>query len=119
MYTEKDNRQVKILGTKYNIVFVDEDYKRLKACSADGIVDDTTKDIIIGYWQPSDNSVFNLDEYQKKVMRHEIVHAFLFESGLAESSVGVNTWAQNEEMVDWIARQHNKLHKAFKKAGAL
>ena len=36
----------------------------------------------------------------KKVIRHELVHAFLFESGLS-----VNSWADNEEIVDWIAIQ--------------
>ena len=119
MYTEKDNRKVKVLGTKYKILFVDENNKRLNACNADGITDNTTKELIIGYWQQRENSVHDLDEYQKKVIRHEIVHAFLYESGLAESSVSVDSWAKNEEMVDWIARQHKKLHKAFKKAGAL
>ena len=50
-----------------------------------------------------------------KVKRHEIIHAFLFESGLAENSA----WAQNEEMVDFFAIQFPKLLKAFETAGAL
>ena len=52
---------------------------------------------------------------EQKNHRHEIVHAFLFESGLAENS----EWAQNEEMVDWIAKQGPKLIKAWQEAGAL
>ena len=48
-------------------------------------------------------------------MRHEIIHAFLCESGLAENS----DWATNEELVDWIAIQAPKLIKAWKDADAL
>ncbi|MFD1464645.1 hypothetical protein ACFQ4L_00875 [Lapidilactobacillus mulanensis] len=45
-----------------------------------------------------------------KDTRHELIHAFLCESGLAENS----DWAQNEEVVDWIARQFPKLFETFK-----
>ena len=57
----------------------------------------------------------NLELQEQKNLRHEIIHAFLFESGLAENS----EWAQNEEMVDWIAKQGPKLIKAWQEAGAL
>ena len=57
----------------------------------------------------------DLSIQSKKVVRHEIVHAFLTESGLAENSF----WAQNEELVDWIAIQGPKLIKAWQEAGAL
>ena len=49
------------------------------------------------------------------MLRHEIVHAFLYESGLDVSS----EWARNEEIVDWIALQTPKLQKAFEEAGCL
>lgn len=52
--------------------------------------------------------------YQKEVIA-SIVHAFLFESGLAENS----EWAQNEEMVDWFACQAPKIYAAFRAAGAI
>ena len=119
-YTEKDNKTVSILGTEYKLIFADgyKD-KRLAAAEADGITDESTKEIIVGYFEPDETSQADLSAYQRKLIRHEITHAFLFESGLAECSVKVNSWAKNEEMVDWIARQHNKLHEAFEKAGAL
>ena len=44
-----------------------------------------------------------------------VPHVFLFECGLAENS----PWAQNEELVDWIAIQGPKIHKAWEEAGAL
>lgn len=119
MYTDKDNKTVSILGTKYKLLFVPCDNERLTAAEADAIIDETTKEMIVGIFKPDSCSVANLDEYQRKTIKHEIVHAFLFESGLAESSGRVNSWATNEEMVDWIARQHDKLHRAFEEAGAL
>ena len=61
------------------------------------------------------NSKQNLLVQTNKVKRHEIIHAFLFESGLAENS----NWAQNEEMVDFFAIQFPKLLKAFEQADAL
>lgn len=57
----------------------------------------------------------NLEMQERKNHRHEIIQAFLCESGLAENS----TWAQGEEMVDWFAKQAPKLIKAWKEAGAL
>ena len=52
--------------------------------------------------------------YFKKVLCHELVHAFLFESGL-----GGESWANNEELVDWIAFQFPKMLEAMKNANAL
>jgi hypothetical protein len=43
----------------------------------------------------------------------------MYESGLAENSNDIDQWAENEEIIDWIAIQHKKLHKAFEEAGAL
>ena len=119
MYKEKDCKTVSIFGTDYKILFVQENDKRLVSRNADAITDESVKELVIAYFEPDDGSLKDLDTYQKKLIRHEIVHAFLFESGLAECSVYVNGWAQNDEMVDWIARQHIKMHDVFTKAGAL
>ena len=109
---------VSVLGTQYAILYQSEkDNNRLK--DADGYSDWTTKTIVIDDFEPTLRMWENCEEYKKKVLRHEIVHAFLFESGLHECSEEITAWAKNEEMVDWIARQHKKLHKAFKDAGAL
>lgn len=52
-------------------------------------------------------------------MRHEIVHAYLFESGLTECSGAVNSWAINEEMVDWIASQFPKMKRTMEALNCL
>lgn len=62
----------------------------------------------------------NIAEYNKKVLRHEIIHAFLRESGLSGNSMQYDgAWAQCEEMVDWIAIQFPKILKAFQDADCL
>lgn len=57
------------------------------------------------------------DEVEKRVLRHEIIHAFLFESGLATDSKGATAWAENEEMIDWFAIQGPKILKIWQEAG--
>ena len=58
----------------------------------------------------------DLVAYQKKVLRHEIVHAFLYESGLWQNAYGSKCWAKNEEMIDWMAIQIPKIQRAYKEA---
>lgn len=109
--------KVNVLGTDYTIVLViDAVDKRL--AYIDGFCDDTTKEIYVDNYeahQDEPHKKSNLDVQIKKNIRHELVHAFLFESGLAENS----PWAQNEELVDWIAIQGPKLWKAWQEAGAV
>lgn len=57
--------------------------------------------------------------HTKNALRHEIIHAFFYESGLDTSSLRYEAWARNEEMVDFFAIQFPKIIKAMKKAGAL
>ena len=57
---------------------------------------------------------------EKETIRHELVHAFLNESGLKESTgVSNNGWATFEEMVDWIALQAPKMYALFKELDLL
>lgn len=103
---------IEILGTKYRVVLcTDKEHSALT--ESDGCCDFTTKTIYVrtGFERDS-NTVENLAEYQKKVLTHEIVHAFLYESGLANCS----DWAYNEEIVDWIAIQLTKIFEVRGKA---
>lgn len=106
---------INILGTQYTVTRSHND-PRLE--NGDGICDETTKEIVVETYEGDDGKPgvkAQLDIQRKKTVRHEIVHAFLFECGLAENS----DWAQNEELVDWIAIQGPKLWKAWKEADAL
>lgn len=107
--------KVSILGTDYNFLFLkDGADTRLDDC--DGFCDETTKEIVIKNYECGKyGEKGKLELQEKKNIRHEVIHAFLCESGLAENS----PWAQNEEMVDWFAKQALKLMDAWREMGAL
>lgn len=101
---------VQILGTEYEIV---RDTHTNDKCleKADGYCDFTTKRIVI------ENDVKHyewgdMETWFNNIVRHEIVHAFMFESGLDVCS----DWGRNEELVDWIALQIPKMAKAIEDA---
>lgn len=106
-----------ILGAEYEITLChDSDDPRM--ADSDGFCDETTREIFVENFDGENgkpNAKARLDVQRKKIIRHEIVHAFLFESGLAENS----NWAQNEEVADWIAIQGPKIYRAWKEADAL
>lgn len=118
-----DNHQptcmVDVLGTVYR-VFLDvpeaED-EILNSCA--GYCDKTSHRIALCAKEP-DANLDDYDEYRKQSLRHEIVHAFLFESGLGGDAVWHMPGQEHpEQTVDWIARQFPKLLKAFQQAGAM
>lgn len=98
-----------ILGTEYKIVFVS--YLKDRG----GETDFYTKTIKISEFEDAPELDLTSDkrELQKHILRHELVHAFLFESGLNANSNGIEVWANNEEMVDWIAIQMPKIMAAY------
>jgi hypothetical protein len=108
--------KIDILGTKYSVEEkTAEEDKMLNDC--DGYCDWTIHTIIVR--RELEGQLNNMDEYVKKVKRHEIVHAFMFESGLAHSSSPSDAWAVNEEMIDWIAWNGTKIYKAWEQANAI
>lgn len=116
---------VDVLGTKYTITVkkYDED-EAFERRSIDGYCDGMTKQIAVcdmtTYKGWEHEPPETADAAQKGALRHEIVHAFFYESGLADSSAVVDgAWAKNEEMVDWFAIQGQKIYKAWQEAGAV
>lgn len=99
--------EVDVLGSKYSIVKSDKQ-KDMKLKNLAGYCDSSIKQIVIDTFKKDDLSMADLNQYEKEVIRHELIHAFLNESGLGDCS-----WGSNEEMVDWIAIQFPKLLKAF------
>ena len=85
--------------------------------TCDGYCDKTTKRIVVKA-EDNANELGNYDVYLKKIKRHEIIHAFLFESGLHENFKH-EAWGHEETMIDWIAIQFPKLTAAFKAADCL
>lgn len=113
--------KIDILGTEYRIEThkVSEDsYMEEKDFA--GYCEEENKLIVVA--DMSEEKYFvGMDEkaqetYRKKTLRHEIIHAFLNESGLSDSSNRFDgAWAKNEEMVDWLAIQTPKIYKTFQK----
>ena len=98
-----------ILGTEYKIVMVPFLNDR------GGETDFYTKTIKISELEgiPESELTENKQEFQKHVLRHELIHAFLFESGLDANSHSMEAWASNEEMIDWIAIQMPKIMAVY------
>lgn len=109
--------KVNILGTDYEIFEQSESQNpKLKNCN--GLCEQYSKKIVINSFDDVKDDVMvveNFDDFVKKVTRHEIIHAFLGESGLKSCS----EWAENEEMVDFFANQFPKMVEAMKQAGCL
>lgn len=113
------HRTVNVLGTEYAVHIVAE--KFLDGIG-DGCTDTSTKTILISDMKDASEdpgSKTDLGEYRRKVLRHELVHAFLYESGLDINTNLVAEWASNEEMVDWFAIQGPKIFKAYSELGIL
>lgn len=106
--------RIDIMGSSWEIIEKKEQEEpRLE--NADGICDWTTRSIVIR--KEADGNLADMSRYIRKVTRHEIVHAFLIECGLDESSAEMPAWARNEEMVDWFARLGPRIGKAWEAAG--
>lgn len=108
--------KVHICGEEWTVDFADvENDSILK--DADGYCDRSARKIVIANKQ-DDCTLLDFEEYKKKVMRHEIVHAYMFECGLGECWRH-SEWGQEEQTVDWIANTFPKMLATFKEAGCI
>ena len=109
--------KVNILGSEWSVKFGNEkEYPNLT--NVDGYTDLSTREIVVDDMRALQGQIgakADLESYQKQVVRHEIIHAFLLESGLDSNSNSADSWAVNEEMVDWFAIQSPKIFKLFNK----
>lgn len=79
------------------------------------MIGDTSEEEFFGVMSEEEQKI-----QTKRILRHEIIHAFFNESGLQDDSSNIDCgWAVNEEMVDWIAIQFPKMVKAFEEADCL
>ena len=111
------HRIINILGTDY-IIRRQTKSENPKLENAYGLCESYSKEIVLDTFEEEKKDVMSVEkfeEFEKKVMRHEIIHAFLGESGLKSNS----DWAENEEMVDWFAIQAPKILKVFKEFGVI
>lgn len=110
---------INILGTEYTIEYKTELEDNFLEDS-NGYCDITSKRIVILSEKRDADEIENFKYLQSKTLRHELIHAFIFESGLFNNTYCVDGgWAKNEEMVDWFAIQAPKIFKAFMELGIL
>ena len=113
---------VDILGTKYRIEICGKNDSELQADS-DGYCISARHLIGIRNFEDDADWADATEAVRKNrrdhVVRHEILHAFFFESGLGYDSMDVEHWATNEEMVDWFAAQFPKIVEAYREADCL
>lgn len=98
--------KVNVLGTEYTIEYIE-----LKDEGIDGYCDFSTQHIVIR--SDNINELEDFEFIQKKQLRHEVIHAFLNESGLQSNFEHANRWGHEETMIDWIAIQFPKILKVF------
>ena len=107
---------VEILGTNYEIQYRTK-WQDIKLKKVDGYCDYSTKTIVCIKRTEKDKDVMDLADLKaidRRILRHEIIHAFMYESGLWCNSYEVSCWAENEEMTDWFAIQSPKIFEVYK-----
>lgn len=107
--------KVNVLGTEYTVLErkLNEDNKLERL---NGYCDTSVKLIVlrdVKEVEDDEDSQKNLQVYRNRLLRHELIHAFLFESGLDDD------WAVNEQMIDFFAMQFEKLEETFSSLGIL
>ena len=106
-------KTINILGMKWTVE-ISNPVKDAFLDNCDGYCDKTSRRIVVTEEDKS-NELDDFRSYQRKVLRHEIVHAFLFESGLHENWTHAN--GHDETYVDWIAAQWPKIAAVFCELG--
>lgn len=104
--------KINILGSDYTIV-KSNPTKNKKLRNTYGYCDFYGKEIVILDKYVEDESTFNcIEEFANEVLRHELIHAALFESGFTD-------YAREEELVEWLSVQMPKLIRLMQKAKCL
>lgn len=109
---------VSIMGTAWTLVSRSKaDDKKLLELA--GYTDPTKRMIVLLDEDADDWSVADLHASLQATIRHELIHAFLYECGLWADSANAEHWAMNEEMIDWFALKLPAIEKACKDANAM
>lgn len=102
---------INIMGSRWKVVLTSpEQDSRLK--DVWGYCDWTIRTIVVCAERDEDTNLIDFEKLVNKVMRHEIIHAFMYESGLMENEV-----LDNDQRVDWLAYQYPKIKKVFETLG--
>ena len=86
---------IDILGTEYEIIQQSE-LENPKLINANGLCEFWAKKIVLDKRNPEAQDYENIEAFNKKVLRHEVIHAFFGESGLTQ-------YMDDELLTDWLA----------------
>ena len=94
--------RVDILGEQYEVL--DSTDERFDSLNAVGLCEWWDKKILIkkDIGKPDENTMLNLTAYRNNIIKHEVIHAFLFESGMVD-------YERDELLVEWIARNLDRM----------
>ena len=109
------NLKINVLGTDYTVV----DRALSEDSTLEGLAGYCDHDghLIVIRTQDDECPSSNFDAYRREVLRHELIHAALYESGLGDSWEHNTLTGHDETVVDWFAIQFPKLVKIFMEAG--
>lgn len=105
---KNSSMKINVLDTEYDVNVLEEPDEYMKDNMLQGYCDNTSKIIVVC---PYDNDSDDKEKLKDNILRHELIHAFLFESG-----IDAGTLFHNEECVDFFAIQFEKLAKIFEDA---
>lgn len=116
-----NQKEVIILGQTYKVHELAPEDENAMEDGVQGYTDWTTHEIAVrgSLRNPHPNGLADREALFKKVLRHEIIHAFLFESGMTGFDEWSGCYATNEVLVDWIAVNCPKMLRVFEDVGAL
>lgn len=103
--------KVNILGTEYQVI-INKDSNNPKMKNRAGYIEAYSKEIFLKDIEVDEDTYKNIEEFQKKVLRHEMMHAFFHEAGLEH-------YYEDENLVDWLALQIPKIIKAMNEVDCL
>lgn len=109
--------KINILGSEWDVEYRNADIDPILQDENGGYTDPSINLIVISN-KGKDDNVVDFGKIQKRYLRHEIIHAFLFESGLGFNLEHCE-FGHEETMIDWIAIQFPKILEVFKEADCL
>lgn len=103
--------QINILGQAYSVFYKSrQEDKKLE--TMDGYTDVFAKEIVICDFKSESEeieSTKNVKGYSDQVFRHEVIHAFVYESGVQTLSD-----LEEEQLVEWFAIMFPKINEVIK-----
>lgn len=102
-------KYINILGTQYEVIKqTEKENPKLK--DANGLCEPYARQIIYAEQEAGIDVFDNIEAFNRKTLRHEVIHAFFAESGLTE-------YMEDEVLVEWIAVQFSKISRVMKELG--